>query len=133
MCDSFVDVVEFIWLCVMFCWLFCFSSRRRHTRCALVTGVQTCALPICEIRLKSAHRGKHEGRLVMVRPDGSFGDEGIAAWFFSGKYRFCPECGHQPASQAREINKLAGLSAEGRSSATTLIVATILAWMERDG
>src|SRR3546814_709374 len=28
---------------------FCFflSSRRRHTRCALVTGVQTCALPIC--------------------------------------------------------------------------------------
>src|SRR3546814_3833162 len=25
---------------------FCFSSRRRHTRCALVTGVQTCALPI---------------------------------------------------------------------------------------
>src|SRR3546814_9123345 len=29
--------------CVMF---FFFSSRRRHTRCALVTGVQTCALPI---------------------------------------------------------------------------------------
>src|SRR3546814_4569181 len=26
-----------------------FSSRRRHTRCALVTGVQTCALPICQI------------------------------------------------------------------------------------
>src|SRR3546814_3457929 len=30
----------------MFAWFF-FSSRRRHTRCALVTGVQTCALPIC--------------------------------------------------------------------------------------
>src|SRR3546814_8590629 len=26
--------------------LFFFASRRRHTRCALVTGVQTCALPI---------------------------------------------------------------------------------------
>src|SRR3546814_1838047 len=26
--------------------MFVFSSRRRHTRCALVTGVQTCALPI---------------------------------------------------------------------------------------
>src|SRR3546814_13550846 len=26
--------------------IFIFSSRRRHTRCALVTGVQTCALPI---------------------------------------------------------------------------------------
>src|SRR3546814_8492579 len=29
---------------MFFC--FFFSSRRRHTRCALVTGVQTCALPI---------------------------------------------------------------------------------------
>src|SRR3546814_16297548 len=29
--------------------LFFFSSRRRHTRCALVTGVQTCALPICSM------------------------------------------------------------------------------------
>src|SRR3546814_5262714 len=27
--------------------MFFFSSRRRHTSCALVTGVQTCALPIC--------------------------------------------------------------------------------------
>src|SRR3546814_8922730 len=27
--------------------MYFFASRRRHTRCALVTGVQTCALPIC--------------------------------------------------------------------------------------
>src|SRR3546814_7349744 len=33
----------FAW-CLFLC--FFFSSRRRHTRCALVTGVQTCALPI---------------------------------------------------------------------------------------
>src|SRR3546814_4913545 len=39
-------------VCVFLCvsWsvmlVFFFSSRRRHTRCALVTGVQTCALPI---------------------------------------------------------------------------------------
>src|SRR3546814_13319068 len=34
--------------------LFFFSSRRRHTRCALVTGVQTCALPISRrYRLKA--------------------------------------------------------------------------------
>src|SRR3546814_5952804 len=36
----------------MFCntlFYFFFSSRRRHTRCALVTGVQTCALPICRV------------------------------------------------------------------------------------
>src|SRR3546814_16451473 len=29
---------------------FFFSSRRRHTRCALVTGVQTCALPISQLK-----------------------------------------------------------------------------------
>src|SRR3546814_6762515 len=48
-----------MWLCLLcayfvsfscctyyFMFVFFFSSRRRHTRCALVTGVQTCALPI---------------------------------------------------------------------------------------
>src|SRR3546814_3843935 len=30
---------------------FFFSSRRRHTRCALVTGVQTCALPISDLMI----------------------------------------------------------------------------------
>src|SRR3546814_10501426 len=36
------------YICVVIHWFICFffSSRRRHTRCALVTGVQTCALPI---------------------------------------------------------------------------------------
>src|SRR3546814_5830849 len=35
----------------MYCMIvgFFFSSRRRHTRCALVTGVQTCALPISDL------------------------------------------------------------------------------------
>src|SRR3546814_1481774 len=33
---------------------FLFSSRRRHTRCALVTGVQTCALPICFVLIFKA-------------------------------------------------------------------------------
>src|SRR3546814_2618633 len=34
---------------IVFVFFFFFSSRRRHTRCALVTGVQTCALPIFPI------------------------------------------------------------------------------------
>src|SRR3546814_6605204 len=34
--------------------VFFFSSRRRHTRCALVTGVQTCALPIFRKKLQRA-------------------------------------------------------------------------------
>src|SRR3546814_17900999 len=47
--------MEFLWLdlFVLVCRFF-FSSRRRQTRCALVTGVQTCALPIYprqEVRL----------------------------------------------------------------------------------
>src|SRR3546814_8155334 len=33
-------------MCIVVGWFVFFSSRRRHTRCALVTGVQTCALPI---------------------------------------------------------------------------------------
>src|SRR3546814_8306094 len=34
-----------------------FSSRRRHTRCALGTGVQTCALPICNLADAEAVNG----------------------------------------------------------------------------
>src|SRR3546814_13105689 len=44
--------------------LFFFSSRRRHTRCALVTGVQTCALPICTSRRNSAISGPISRKLT---------------------------------------------------------------------
>src|SRR3546814_7702135 len=47
-------------------YFFFFSSRRRHTRCALVTGVQTCALPICILR-KMFNLAEVWG----YRPDGS--------------------------------------------------------------
>src|SRR3546814_1401403 len=40
--------MAFTYICLFF------SSRRRHTRCALVTGVQTCALPISRERLAEA-------------------------------------------------------------------------------
>src|SRR3546814_1872519 len=44
-CHLFIFV--YFLFCIVFClFFFFFSSRRRHTRCALVTGVQTCALPI---------------------------------------------------------------------------------------
>src|SRR3546814_4913789 len=35
--------------------VFFFSSRRRHTRCALVTGVQTCALPILRMGINTGY------------------------------------------------------------------------------
>src|SRR3546814_20414940 len=46
---------------MLFLLFFFFSSRRRHTRCALVTGVQTCALPIyvCECYLDCKKYGTH--------------------------------------------------------------------------
>src|SRR3546814_5960967 len=54
------------------CWLMrmlFFSSRRRHTRCALVTGVQTCALPIClrELNLPAPDfKGKRRFQIIEV-------------------------------------------------------------------
>src|SRR3546814_11958211 len=46
---------------------FFFSSRRRHTRCALVTGVQTCALPISpKIEGKFSLRAWVTGEIVLV-------------------------------------------------------------------
>src|SRR3546814_8095809 len=55
-----------LWLSVVYFILCFFSSRRRHTRCALVTVVQTCALPIlagdgAEIG-KLAHLRRSEGK-----------------------------------------------------------------------
>src|SRR3546814_14182047 len=51
------------------CLCFFFSSRRRHTRCALVTGVQTCALPISPARLAARPSGamRRAGRRRQVR------------------------------------------------------------------
>src|SRR3546814_6762817 len=51
--------------------MFFFSSRRRHTRCALVTGVQTCALPI----------------LREINPDARFYVAFIGSWFDPPKAR----------------------------------------------
>src|SRR3546814_9312215 len=44
--------------------VFFFSSRRRHTRCALVTGVQTCALPISDKRRLIEERATRLQRAV---------------------------------------------------------------------
>src|SRR3546814_6159433 len=52
------------------------SSRRRHTRCALVTGVQTCALPLVHQPVAITKRGSVEHRLD--RPAPLAADERIA-------------------------------------------------------
>src|SRR3546814_6904239 len=49
---------------------FFFSSRRRHTRCALVTGVQTCALPISLAGIAAAAPDVVVMDVMMPRLDG---------------------------------------------------------------
>lgn len=66
---------------------------------------------------------------VNVGPDGRPNAAGRAFWFIPGRFGFCPCCLDQPHPSMRERSKLAGLSGEGRSSATTQIVATALEWM----
>src|SRR3546814_3670277 len=52
---------------------FFFSSRRRHTRCALVTGVQTCALPILMVgALAMLARSFAPDEAVIVKPSNIF-------------------------------------------------------------
>src|SRR3546814_1682087 len=46
--------------------VFFFSSRRRHTRCALVTGVQTCALPFYALLLDDPELGSGLAELIRV-------------------------------------------------------------------
>src|SRR3546814_17293513 len=54
------------------CELFFFSSRRRHTRCALVTGVQTCALPISGGR-EYLHQAARVGGRARAGVEDAFG------------------------------------------------------------
>src|SRR3546814_9689180 len=60
-----------MWFCFFF-----FSSRRRHTRCALVTGVQTCALPISN----TDYADTPGGSAIGFRGEEKLGG-GLSAWF----------------------------------------------------
>jgi hypothetical protein len=83
-------------------------------------------------RLKSDRR-KLQPIKYEVLPHGSEGSPGRTVWFSPGKFRFCPICCDQPPQQARERNKFAGLSAEGRSSVTTLLVSSVFRWLNEQG
>src|SRR3546814_5613679 len=61
---------------------FFFSSRRRHTRCALVAGVQTCALPILtnknrRLPPRTHHSPKRKGSRFRGPLSGSSGDGSV--------------------------------------------------------
>lgn len=81
-------------------------------------------------RIKQYYRGARPLKLY-VTPDGNLG-AGARVWFIPGKFRFCLRCGHTQGGAARDRTRLASLSAEGRSSATTVLVASALRWMHGD-
>jgi Lhr-like helicase len=79
-----------------------------------------------------ANRKRRLPQMITLAPDGRSDSSGKSFWFIPGKFGFCPCCLDQPHPNMRERTKLAGLSGEGRSSATTLLVSTALEWMNRN-
>ena len=74
-------------------------------------------------RLRS-YRKKRSPVSYMITSDGRHGAGGREFWFIPGKFAFCLCCQDEPNQGMRERSKLAGLSGEGRSSATTLLVSS---------
>lgn len=83
--------------------------------------------PSGDLRLKAARR-PHRAQRVQVDPTGRL-DAGQPGWFIPGKFRFCLACKTVYSAQGKDNNRLASLSAEGRSSATTLFTHSMLRWM----
>src|SRR5262249_46206962 len=80
-------------------------------------------------RLKTSYRESEQTK-YHVAPDGSAATNGQTVWFQRGKFRLCATCGEAHAQSGRDINRLAGLTAEGRSSATTVLINSVLRWMK---
>src|SRR3546814_19073468 len=82
---------------------FFFSSRRRHTRCALVTGVQTCALPIFSddadtVRLNYELRARAD-------LDGDPGSDDDFSFICFGGDDEAKRFGHELRSEERRVGK----------------------------
>lgn len=83
--------------------------------------------PASTPRLKKAYR-KLQAVPMRVAPDGTT-RAGMAGYFLPGKFRFCLRCRVVHSVQGKDSNRLATLSAEGRSSATTILTTSVLEWM----
>src|SRR3546814_6178516 len=64
-----------------------FPSKRRHTSCALVTGVQTCALPIC-LRQRRGPNAKSSLHKAHLAPDAGLQAPGASLSFAQGSHDF---------------------------------------------
>lgn len=78
-----------------------------------------------------SNRSKRLPKQVSAGEDGSHGRSGESFWFIPGKFAFCACCLDETHGGMRERSKLAGLTAEGRSSATTLLVSSALEWLNK--
>src|SRR3546814_3424182 len=101
---------------------FFFSSRRRHTRCALVTGVQTCALPISFARQPCLHR---QVALLLQ----ALRDLAVAGRFHlpvqhlaTGIERLVVEEGHQASSVTRNTSSSVVCPASALATPSSYIV-----------
>jgi len=84
-----------------------------------------------EVTLRK-NRKKRRPVRVSVGPDGTTGSaDAVGAWFVPGRFAFCLGCLDTPAPQGRDRSRLGGLSAEGRSSATTVVTSGMLLAMSR--
>ncbi|MGY6278174.1 DEAD/DEAH box helicase [Methylomonas sp. MgM2] len=77
-----------------------------------------------EPKIKSSYR-KVVPVATRVDAQGSEG-RGEHFWFIPGKFRFCLNCGFVHEAHGKDINRLASLSGEGRSSATTMLTLSAL-------
>lgn len=77
-----------------------------------------------EPKIKSSYK-KFIPQPVNVDPQGISG-RGIDYWFIPGKFRFCLNCAHLHEAHGKDINRLASLSGEGRSSASTVLTLSAL-------
>lgn len=81
-----------------------------------------------EPRLKSYYK-RYCPIPVCVGTLGKIADDGLLAWFIPGSFRFClnADCdAYYDGSKRSDLSKLAGLSSEGRSSATTMLALSAL-------
>src|SRR3546814_3144915 len=84
---------------------FFFSSIRRHTRCALVTGVQTCALPIYLGLLQRSYGEETEAVRVGAAMSRDRLSRPIASIFDGGLHEFITDFLRANAALARQIER----------------------------
>ena len=83
-----------------------------------------------EPKVKSTYR-KAIPEDIKVSPQGWQG-QGADYWFIPGKFRFCLNCGQTHEVHGKDMNRLASLSGEGRSSATTILTLSAIRQLFED-